>query len=415
MKTARSAKVKQQIFYPFSYEEMQRLVDATPHQLELSVHAIAPKVSPNIAVSYFLGLHQAPIGTRTQCLFAYQDHWFGLDIARSDDGLSIIMLDAANVAKNLVGFASLLKQIREHSKATFQFKISYFAMGLTDKVQKNHYDCSIFAWEHLRWAAQKTDFHQELNSLGHLSDVKSRECLDSVVTRARDFLYNSEVKNSEAVLRQTEDAMRTELPNINWIDCEQLKAKPEQWQGFFINSQSPLEFLEITLTKWLQPVHRQKDGKEVTPIHNIKINYCGHVMRSTLDGKEPLIEDGFITQHICDFHNATINELGKVLRNAVAKILSSQVEFLLSHLSLEQINEVPSSGKTALDRANIVDNAEIISLLLDNGAKTGKELGDLAKLEVSVSVLNVAGFSGVPSSTQSGLASCRQQALSSKS
>ena len=114
-------------------------------------------------------------------------------------------------------------------------------------------------------------------------------------------------------------------------------------------------------------------------IHNIRIAYCKHCMEAKLAGIAPLSEDEFIVDIICREHKKSIREVNLVLRLAVASGNAYQVRALLLCATTLNINDVPGSNKTALDRANSLPETTdiqrvtkdmILRLLQERGAQS---------------------------------------------
>lgn len=123
-----------------------------------------------------------------------------------------------------------------------------------------------------------------------------------------------------------------------------------------------------------------KTGEYV--VHNIKSLYDEHRMKVLLGEETLLSEDDFIVREIATQYKETPQNLGRLFRNAVAAGRPYHVRSLLLTSSVP-INEVPSSGQTALDRANSLRGLTreqkqikdmIIDLLREKGAISGRHL-----------------------------------------
>lgn len=308
--------------------------------------------------------HAKPM--RKQVLINYQDHWFGLDVqCNTDDApFSIIMLDAANAINNISGFTHLLNQMCAPHELAITFDLIHIASE--HPLQKNSRDCSIFTWEHLRFAAQKENLHAQLHALKNSEDNQrhlafSQRFIERCLTEKRMPI-------------DTINIYKAALNTISWLDYSKLESNPEEWQDFFINTQSLLTrpaFLNETIKKWT--IEKLSPDNKWTP-HNIRIQYCGHLIKSTLESKQPLSENEFIIDMIRKSHPLSQNNINQVLRNAVNKGLIKQVTQLLE-LSDVDVNQISPTGNTALKLANSlqcpITKEAMRSLLLARGAVDG--------------------------------------------
>ncbi len=274
-----------------------------------------------------------------------------------------LTLDAANQFHKLAATVFLFSQIFNY--LALSSELLYFVSE--EALQRNGRDCVTFAWEDLCWATQKGDLHSKLAVLKNSEDdVKHLQ-------RAKQLVAKYLCKQQGA-LTAIDYQMLDALSLLHWVDYSKLEKNPEEWQMFFMNTQAVRrpDFLQEPIAKWL--IERPSLDKKIWVIHNIRISYCEHLIRAALHHAQPLQENEFIVTEICKTHQLPVEKLGAVLRNAVSKSLVSQVKRLLD-LSAVDVNEVPQSAMTALDRAEDLPTStsktEIKAMLLEKNAKSG--------------------------------------------
>lgn len=341
---------------PFAHEDIEHLIALQAFKPHL--FAVLSSDNPAQFVNFLETLKNAAGEFHTQCLIRYNDHWLGLDLQREADSdeISVVILDAATPFNKLAGFVFFMQQIA--SAYTIKFKILVAGSDSEKRMQESNRDCSTFSWEMLQWAARQEGLHTRLHNL-----VKNDA--DPIATK-QQLLSKIVIEGYPLDLIS---AIKQSFLTIYWLAFD--KMNDPEWEEFFVNSQSILfpEVEKIT-EKWrIEMFHYDR----WTP-HNVRINFCEHVMKKQLKNEQPLDEAAFIINRICVSHKKTEKELGQVLRTAIFKGLIFQVKAILN-LSNVNVNEIPPSGQTALDRANVLASGpvkeEIIQLLKAKNAVSG--------------------------------------------
>lgn len=334
--------------YLFDFKQIETIVMKQLSHVKL--FKLAPNEEPKAYIDYLLKSKEKN-AFRDQCLIDYQDHWFGLDIQKTtpNGALEIVILDAANALNKLAGFLSLTDNITR----AFQINYSFTHIASIDKpLQKDSNTCSIFSLEHVKWAAQIENLHQRLSSLVCPVDKEKHVIFSSAFIREKfPHLPKSQL-----------DTMSKLLANVHWLDYERLIACGEEWQQGFFNHDQRIHS-ETPFSKWIIEASSKRDV-----VHNIRIHYSEYCMNATLHDLPCMPEDEYIINYICNLYKRTPREIGVVLRQAVASGCILHVKNLLA-LAEVNVNEVPLSGQTALDRAySIKDQAirkEMSDLLLE--------------------------------------------------
>ncbi|CDZ77608.1 hypothetical protein BN59_01892 [Legionella massiliensis] len=335
--------------FPFNEVEIKELIAKQSFKPHLMI--VKANAQPTAFVDYLMNLSQSNKSFREQCIVLYNEHWFGLDLERKKrtGKISIVILDAAAPFTKVAAFMFLMKQISQNGSIAFDTLL--IGSNSDKNLQRNNRDCSTYAWELLKWAKESPNLHDKLFKL-------SASIPNQLRTKRQILPKIANERISAPILEK----LRESFLEIHWLDSENLKG--EEWAEFFINSQStlPAEFAD-SAKKWIVEELCHDSWTE----HNIRINYCEHLMKVELANTPALSENDFIIKHICTAHGKTENELGLVLRLAISKGLIFQVRALLD-LSNVDVNELPASKMTALDRAYALDRnnpvrEEIILLL----------------------------------------------------
>ena len=349
--------------YPLTLHDIKTYIQL--QDFKPFVFVVTPTQEPRTLIVFFSALSIAPTPIRKQCLINYQDHWLGLDIERKIEGapLSIIILDAANTLHKIACCISIINQIC----LTYDIEYNITHIASEHPLQRNSSDCSIFSWEHLRFAAQKEHFHSLLIALRNSED--NARHFTFAESRVRSFFKDS------TPMRNI-DRLIDSLQAVHWIDYSRLEENPEEWQEFFVNTQAVIKptFLNEKIEEWL--IEKLSSDKEKWTTHNVRILYCGHLIKASIERTQQLLPADFIINEICKSHQKSRSELGLVLRLAVSNGCVRQVKRLLEVTSIDVINEVPlPSQLTALDQAEKLSDPvvkeKIKTLLLAKGACFG--------------------------------------------
>lgn len=360
-----------------TFEQMSRLVHSTERNLPCDVVRVRPGQHPTELLDA-LSSAQNPTCLRKQLLVDYQDHWIVLDIQRKEDGrFSLVSLDAANDALKIASFTYLLFQI-----TTFiELNVDLMHISSLDApLQRDKNSCPIFAWELLQWASEYSTLHAVLQTK-ILPREKSQGHID---------VFLESIKTLGTVPTQTIPHLLNSLKKIQWLDYTSLE-EIDSMSGFFINTHTLNHIppcVAEKIDKWLIEKPHAHTSKYV--VHNIRSSYCYHQIKVRLgESEESLSEHDFILREICALHSEDTNVLGKVLRKAIADGLRYQVSSLLQITEID-VNEVPASGFTALDRANSLRPSEsknkIIELLRKKGASSGAALKSMFSATQTVEV-----------------------------
>lgn len=296
--------------YPLTSEDIENYINMQEGSLTPQIITLHANQHPIELITFFSTLESSrPL--RKQLLINYQDHWFGLDIesTANDQPFSIVMLDAANTLNKIACFMLVLNQICTAQSLIFDL----FHLASENPLQKNSSDCSLFALEHLGFAARKENLHSQLQALRNIEDQ------EHLLAFASQSIM--EKTNFPGHIKRQ---LIEELGKINWIDYSKLERNPEEWRDFFINTQSNKTpgFLSDTLKNW-RIEKRSPDGR--WKIHNIRINYCARHIKDKLSGKEPSSERDVILDMICSSHQLPREKIEQVFKIAIDNKLYKQI------------------------------------------------------------------------------------------